>query len=98
MIDNIFELVYFLEFLLISMIRIIYTTPYRKLKVVLDKKTILDMVLLGLAGLGMVIPLVYLFSSALDFADYTLPNWFGWIGGVIFGLAIYLLWRSHVDL
>ncbi len=49
-----------------------------------------------------VIPLVYVFSSWLDFVDYHLPLWANWVtgitGGVVFALALWLLWRSHVDL
>jgi protein-S-isoprenylcysteine O-methyltransferase Ste14 len=43
-------------------------------------------------------PLVYLFAPWLDFADYNLPGWLGWVGTVVFAGAIVLLWRSHVDL
>jgi protein-S-isoprenylcysteine O-methyltransferase Ste14 len=56
------------------------------------------MVLLALAGISMLVPLVYVFSSLLDFANYRLPNWVGWLGAVLFAIAIWLLWRSHVDL
>ena len=98
MFSNIFKVVYFVEFLLISVVRSTHTTQYRTLKTMLDRKTPLDLVLLGLAGIGMLIPLVYVFSSVLDFADYMLPNWIGWIGVLLFGVAIWLLWRSHADL
>jgi protein-S-isoprenylcysteine O-methyltransferase Ste14 len=98
MFNSIFKIVYFVEFLVILVVRKAYTTPYRTLKTVLDRKTLLDMVLLALAGIGMVIPLVYVFSSVLDFADYSLPNWVGWVGTVLFGVAIWLLWRSHAEL
>jgi len=98
MFNSVFKIVYFVEFLIMSVVRKVHTAKYRTLKTVLDRKTLLDMVLLGLAGIGMLIPLVYVFSSALDFADYALPNWFGWVGVALFGLAIWLLWRSHVDL
>ena len=98
MFNSVFKIVYFVEFLLIAAVRKAHTTQYRTLETVLDRKTLLDMVLLGLVGIGMLIPLVYIFSSALDFADYSLPNWVGWVGAVLFGLAIWLLWRSHADL
>ncbi len=98
MFNSIFKIVYFVEFLVILVVRKAYTTPYRTLKTVIDRKTLLDMILLGLSGVGMVIPLVYVFSSALDFANYELPNWVGWVGAVLFGVAIWLLWRSHADL
>ena len=98
MFNNVFKIVYFVEFLLISVVRSTHTAKYRTLKTILDRKTLLDVVLLGLVGIGMLIPLVYVFSPVLDFADYALPNWVGWIGVVLFGLAIWLLWRSHADL
>ena len=53
--------------------------------------------------LGMqVTPAVYILSSWLDFADYSLPLWAGRtaaaVGALSFLLAIWLLWRSHADL
>jgi protein-S-isoprenylcysteine O-methyltransferase Ste14 len=68
------------------------------MKVAVDNKTVPDMILLAVAGVAMLLPLVYLFSSWLDFADYTLPDWAGWLGAVIFAVGIWALWRSHVDL
>jgi protein-S-isoprenylcysteine O-methyltransferase Ste14 len=46
----------------------------------------------------MIVPIVYVLSSWLDFANYTLPDWIGWVGVVLFAFAIWLLWRSHHDL
>jgi protein-S-isoprenylcysteine O-methyltransferase Ste14 len=43
-------------------------------------------------------PLVYTFTNWLDFADYTLPAWAGWLGVVIFAGALYVFWRAHADL
>jgi protein-S-isoprenylcysteine O-methyltransferase Ste14 len=54
--------------------------------------------MLGLTGVAMIIPLVYVFSATLDFANYELPDWFGWVGVVVFIFAILVLWRSHKDL
>jgi protein-S-isoprenylcysteine O-methyltransferase Ste14 len=96
--NSVFKIVYFIEFVLITVVRSAHTAKYRTLKTIVDRKTLLDVVLLGFAGIGMLIPLVYVFSSVLDFADYALPNWVGWLGVVLFGLAIWLLWRSHADL
>ena len=45
-----------------------------------------------------VIPLIYVFASWLNFADYALPGWAGWIGAAIFGCALLLLWRAYADL
>jgi protein-S-isoprenylcysteine O-methyltransferase Ste14 len=98
MFNSIFKIVYFAQFLLITVVRKSHTAKVRTLKTVLERKTLPDMVLLGLAGIGMLIPLVYVFSSFLDFADYALPNWVGYMGIVLFGLAIWLLWCSHAKL
>lgn len=55
--------------------------------------------LLGLLFLAMFfIPLIYTFSHWLDFADYTLPTWAGWLGVVILAFALYVFWRAHKDL
>jgi protein-S-isoprenylcysteine O-methyltransferase Ste14 len=62
------------------------------------EKPLMLFVLLGMQ----VIPLVYILSSWLDFADYRLPTTaglvVGWIGAAVFAVALWLLWRSHADL
>jgi len=93
-----FKIIYFILFLIIATVRKVYTAKYRTLDTVLDKKTILDLVLLGLNGAAMLIPLIYVFSAVLDFANYSLPDWLGWAGSGLFVAAILLLWRSHADL
>jgi len=95
---NIFKLVYFIELVLISVVRSISTTKYRKLKTVEDRSSGVDSTLLALTGVGMIIPLFYIFSSWLDFANYSLPNWLGWIGALLFASASVLLWKTHQDL
>jgi len=98
MFNSIFKIVYFIEMLIISIVRSLGTTKYRKVGVKIDRKTSIDLVLLGLNGVVMLIPLVYVLSSVLDFANYELPDWTGWLGAGLFLLAIYVLWRTHVDL
>lgn len=49
-------------------------------------------------GIAQILPFFYAFSTWLDFADYDLPAWLGWIGVVLFPLALWLLYRSHADL
>ena len=98
MYTTIFKTLYFIEFVINTIVRGVHTRPYRREALALDKKTVPDMVLLALAGIGMLVPLIYVFTSLLDFADYTLPPWTGFLGAVVFAFAIWLLWRSHVDL
>jgi protein-S-isoprenylcysteine O-methyltransferase Ste14 len=61
-------------------------------------KSVVDITLIGVAGIAMTLPLFYLFTPLLDFADYHLPEWLGWIGTAVFAMALLLLWRSHADL
>lgn len=98
MFGSVFEPIYLLEYLLISIVRAVHTSPYRREKVAIDKKSTSDMLVLALTGLSMLTPLIYIFSPLLDFANYNLPAWTGWVGTVIFAGAIWLLWRSHADL
>ncbi|UCH59747.1 MAG: isoprenylcysteine carboxylmethyltransferase family protein [Anaerolineales bacterium] len=56
---------------------------------------LLDM--LAFAGTE-VIPLVYIVYPWFNFANYALPIWAGWIGTLIMGAAVALLWKSHTDL
>ncbi|MCA8992208.1 MAG: isoprenylcysteine carboxylmethyltransferase family protein [Planctomycetaceae bacterium] len=46
----------------------------------------------------MLIPLLYLFSHWLEFADYQLPLYLQWFGAVAMAVALWLFWRSHADL
>ena len=98
MTNSIFKLIYFIELVLISAARSVSTTKYRKLNTVADRTTQADMILLGLNGIAMLIPLIYVFTNVLNFADYYLPTWLRWIGVVLFAGATVLLWKTHQDL
>ena len=45
-----------------------------------------------------VLPLIYIFTGWLNFADYSLALWAGWLGVPLIMAALWLLWRSHRDL
>jgi protein-S-isoprenylcysteine O-methyltransferase Ste14 len=53
---------------------------------------------MGLWGIAQLLPFFYFFSSRLEFADYSLPIWLGFLGAVSFVAAVGLIWRSHADL
>ena len=64
-----------------------------------DKKEALEKALLGLVFLGMmIVPLIYIFSNILSFADYTLPVSLHMIGLLLIIPTIWLFHRSHKDL
>jgi len=96
--DNIFKLVYFIELVVISVVRKAPTTNFRNLTTVEDRSSTVDTIMLVLASVSIIIPLFFIFSSWLDFANYNLPNWLGWIGAVLFAGASVGLWKTHQDL
>ena len=92
--------IYLIGFLIGSAIRAFYTLQYKLKR---GESGMIEKVLLSLQLVGMhILPLTYLFSSRLDFATYRLPlkaqATAGLLGTVIFGEALWLLWRSHADL
>jgi protein-S-isoprenylcysteine O-methyltransferase Ste14 len=93
-----FKIVFICFLLIGSVIRVIYTKGRRHDPVKIDRKTKLDLYLLFFVGISAVVPIVYITTSSLDFADYALPVWTGWLGSAVFAGAWYFLWRSHADL
>lgn len=98
MFNTIFKIVYFVEFVIISVIRKYYTNKQHKEKIDINKKTGFEIFLLIINGIGMIIPVFYVLTSRLDFANYYLPDWIGWLGAVLFIDAMWILYKSHADL
>jgi len=57
-------------------------------------RALLLLVLIG----SLLLPLVYLFTPLLAFADYRLPAFAPWAGAAVMAAALWLFWRSHADL
>ena len=98
MLNTPFKIIYLALFLVALMVRKIYTAKNRKMDFIKDEKSGMDITFLVLNGVGMIIPLIYVFSDAFAFAEYQRPDWAGWLGAVLFCMAIWLLFRSHADL
>jgi len=98
MFNSVFKIVYFIELMLATSIRKFYTSGKKYSDLRILKRSKIELFFLVLNGVGMVVPIVYVFSSVLDFADYSLPDWLAWVGVALFAFAIYLLWKSHYDL
>lgn len=103
MFDSIFEVIWLVGIIAGSHIRAVYTARarhwWRNNETTHDYMTGLDKLLTSLNSLGLfIIPFVYVLTSWLDFANYHIPSWCGWIGCLIFVAALWLLWRSHADL
>jgi protein-S-isoprenylcysteine O-methyltransferase Ste14 len=99
MFDSIFEVIWLIGFIVGSVIRAVYARRPKKDEITVNRNTRLERLLLFLSSLGLIVlPFFYVFSPWLDFADYHLPTWAGWFGVAIFAFALWLLWKSHVDL
>lgn len=98
MLNSTFKMVFLIEVIAITTIRSIFTlkAKQRARKISIHSKT--DKLFFAFEVIGMSIPLIYVLSTILDFANYNSPSWLGWIGTALFILAIIILWRSHKDL
>ncbi|NDJ19829.1 protein-S-isoprenylcysteine O-methyltransferase [Myxacorys almedinensis] len=82
-----------------SAIRLPHQQQNKQNTVTDDRKTPLETGLLLLVFFGMLaLPLLYVFSPWLNFANYKLPLWANGLGVVSFAIALWLFWRSHQDL
>ena len=70
----------------------------RGLKVVVSRKGPLETVLLTAAWIGFFVPLVWIASPALSFADYPLYAAPFVAGAVCLVVGLWLFYRSHADL
>jgi len=99
MLDNIFKFIFLVGVVVTYILR--FSTLRRAPRDIIAGRppTQTESLLLYLNFFGLpVVPLIYLFTPWLDFADYWLPAWAGWIGVIILVAAVWLLWRSQKDL
>lgn len=96
---SIFEIVYWLALMVEMVIRAPLNKKRKQEKmseqrVSQQEKLILFLLLIGM----MVLPLIYSASTWLDFANYTMPAWGGWLGTPLMLGALFVFWRAHADL
>lgn len=96
---DIFTVIYFVGILAEIMIRIPLNARRKQEKMSEQRVTHQERTLLGLLSSGMFfIPILYAATNLLDFANYRLPSWAGWLGVLILAAAIFVFWRAHADL
>ncbi len=66
----------------------------RERHVTAQEKTLLFLLWGGM----FILPIIYAATNWLDFANYTLPAWAGWLGVAIIVGAVLVFWRAHADL
>ncbi|MEM6700827.1 MAG: protein-S-isoprenylcysteine O-methyltransferase [Bacteroidota bacterium] len=90
-------------FILMVVATVVIRKPHEKRNkdntITQDNKTNLEKTLLAITSLGMMIlPLVYLITPFLSFANYTLPLYVHLIGIAMIPFMLWLFYRSHKDL
>lgn len=96
---DIFTVLYFVGIFAEIFIRAPINKRRQQEKMSEQRVTSQEKVFLGLLFLSMfLIPIVYAATNWLDFANYTLPPWAGWLGVLILTGAIFVFWRAHADL
>src|SRR5437667_3990498 len=93
---NIVFLIAFIVYLWIRHVFIRRTKSNEKAVSRLDARERMLM-LLVMPG-GLLLPVIYLFTPWLAFADYRLPAFAPWCGTILLVAALWLFWRSHADL
>jgi protein-S-isoprenylcysteine O-methyltransferase Ste14 len=96
---DIFTAVYFLVLIIEMTIRAPLNKKRKQEKmserrVMSQEKTLLGLLSLG----GFFIPIIYAATNWLDFANYSLPDWAGWLGVLLAAGAVFVFWQAHADL
>ena len=93
-----FKTVYLAGFVLGSAVRLIYTRGRGAPAAGKRHRCPLDSALTALSGATLMLPLIYLFTGWLAFADYARPAWLGWIGAGGFAIPMHYvtkLWHEQ---
>ena len=98
MFEDKFNVIYLVLFILLVIIRKYYERKYGGERIKVSRGNLVEIIMLSFVGLGMIAPLIFVFTSWLDFANYFLPEFIRWAGIILFILACWLLGRSHADL
>lgn len=96
---DVFTIIYFIGIALEVVIRAPIRKAQRGDQKSVQRITTQEKTLLGLLWLSMfMVPVIYAATNWLDFANYTLPIWAGWLGVALLVGALVVFWRSHADL
>ena len=98
--DDVFQIFFLVGWLFYNVVAYGRSVQRYKRERIAAEHTRIGDVLLDMAGFAgwQVIPLVYIFSPWLDFADYPLPGWTGWVGVVLLAVALTIHWQAYTTL
>ena len=93
------NIVFFAGFIVYASIRHVFERRTKGIEKGVRRIDALEKVLLVLVAVGnFILPVLYLFTPFLAFADYRLPAFLPWCGSATMLAALWLFWRSHSDL
>ena len=93
------NIVFLIGFITYVWIRGVFEQRTKGNEQVLSRSDRRDRILIVIMAIGsMLLPILYLFTPFLGFADYQLPAFLPWIGLALMVIALWLFWRSHADL
>ena len=96
---DIFTAIYFAAIVMEMIIRAPLNQKRKQERMSERRITSQEKILLGLLFLGMFfVPIAYAATDWLDFANYGLPSWAGWLGVLLLAGAVFVFWRAHADL
>jgi protein-S-isoprenylcysteine O-methyltransferase Ste14 len=96
---DIFTAIYFAALIIEMIIRVPLNRKRKQEKMSERRVTNQEIFLLVLLFLGgFVTPIIYATTDWLDFANYTLPAWAGWLGVLLLVAGVFIFWRAHADL
>ncbi len=96
---SIFEIAYWSAIVIEMVIRAPINKKRKQEKMSEQNVSTQEKVILFLLLIGMfILPLIYSASNWLDFANYSLPAWAGWLGVALLLGALFVFWRAHADL
>ena len=93
------NIVFLIGFIAYVVIRGIYGSRAKNNEKAVSRADWLDRAVMVIVFMGcLLLPVVYLFTPWLAFADYHLPAFIPWFGAAVMVVALWLFWRSHADL
>ncbi len=99
MFEHTSDIIFLVGFVVYIVTRGIYASRTKSLETVEKRVDAMERVLLVFVMIGsLLLPILYLFTPLLNFANHVVPDWAIWIGAVVLMTALWLFWRSHADL
>jgi protein-S-isoprenylcysteine O-methyltransferase Ste14 len=95
----IFKIAYWAGLIIQLVVRAPFKKTWESGAKTIQRISLTENILLGLLTVGnLVVPLVYSVTNWLDFANYNLPTWMGWLGVLLLACGLFVFARSHIDL